>query len=89
MRITTYHKGGQPSIHQGGGRFREQRMVYVIGHVASERPVVRTVFEQIPQGHRRMGETVHKKCLQKTLSVMSHPACSRNSRGKCESIGGC
>lgn len=51
----------------------------MIRYVRSKTPVVRTVFKQVSNRHRRVRETVNENRLQQSLSIVEGVASGSNA----------
>jgi hypothetical protein len=67
---THYQKASEATIDYGHGWRGIERMVHVIGNICSESPVVNAVFEQIPQWHGSVRESMNENRLKETLGVV-------------------
>jgi hypothetical protein len=68
---TSYQKASEATIDDGHGWRGIERMVDVVGNVCSESPVVNAVFEQIPQRHGSVRESMNENRLKETLGIVN------------------
>lgn len=66
-----------------GARCGVERMIHVIGDVASKQPVVGAVTEQVADWHGGVRESMDEQRFKYALRIVGDPAKSCNARDKC------
>jgi len=74
----TKKKGCKAGVYLRSAGRSVERMVDMVGDVASKSPVVATVLEEIHDGHRGVRESMDEDSLKESLGIVSSPSCQGN-----------